>query len=418
MLYRVISLKSAWFSSILVLAFCSGCSDDKNGTTSGTPPTLPAGCDALVSPGDKDQETVQQALIEVKAGQTLCLASGAFKFSSQLDLAAGGVTVKGAGMDATILDFTGQSVGANGLAITSDDVVVEDFAVKNTAGDGIRAQAVKNITMRNLRVSWDKMGSTDNGAYGLYPVQCEGVRVEGCVVSGASDVGIYVGQSKNIVIAKNEAFGNVAGIESENSFDADVRENKVHDNAGGILVLNLPELPQLGGERSKVHDNIIENNNAANFAEMGTIAAQIPPGTGMLVLAADNNEVHNNTIRGNVSTGILVVSYQSMLFGMFNDANYDIFSQSNWIHDNTFSNNGTDPKGLIPQLIPTKPVPDLLWDGCVDPAKPNMMNALTNCVSGNGTAKYLNFDLCGGGANASPDATAVTCEHMALPAIP
>ena len=37
----------------------------------------------------------------------------------------------------TVVD-AGQVVGANGLQVTSSGVVLEDFAVKNTPGDGIR----------------------------------------------------------------------------------------------------------------------------------------------------------------------------------------------------------------------------------------------------------------------------------------
>ena len=77
------------------------------------------------------------------------------------------------------------------------------------------------------------------------------VRVEACVVKGASDAGVYVGQSRTILVKDNEVFGNVAGIEIENSVDAEVVGNHVHDNVGGVLVFALPELPMAEAERSR-----------------------------------------------------------------------------------------------------------------------------------------------------------------------
>ena len=42
-------------------------------------------------------------------------------------------------------------------------------------------------------------------------------KIEHCIAIGASDAGIYVGQSNNIIVRNCEVFQNVAGIEIENS---------------------------------------------------------------------------------------------------------------------------------------------------------------------------------------------------------
>ena len=62
------------------------------------------------------------------------------------------------------------------------------------------------------------------------------VLIDGCVAIGASDAGIYVGQSQNIIVKNSIAQYNVAGIEIENSFYADVFDNLTSHNTGGILV--------------------------------------------------------------------------------------------------------------------------------------------------------------------------------------
>ena len=71
-------------------------------------------------------------------------------------------------------------------------------------------------------------------------------------MKGASDAGIYVGQSRNIVVRRNQVEFNVAGIEIENSTDADVYDNMATNNTGGILVFNLPGPPVQDGRRTRV----------------------------------------------------------------------------------------------------------------------------------------------------------------------
>lgn len=401
-------------AGLALVAAAAGCSDNPQITPDD--PLLPPGCTEVVAlSGGDDLTAVQTALIEAKDGSTVCLEQGTYSFSGELSLTADGVTLLGMGRDATILDFKAQTVGANGINITGDDVTISKLQVKNTPGDGIRASSVKDITFLDVAVIWDAGASLENGAYGLYPVSSDGVRIEGCLVSGARDAGIYVGQSTRILVANSEAHGNVAGIELENSSDAEVRDCYAHDNTGGILVFNLPDIPVQGGKRAKVHKNRIENNNLANFAEMGTTVSRVPQGTGIMLLSSDDNEFHDNTIKDNKSLGVLIFSYSDLLFDPQNDPSFNEYPQGNWFHDNTFTNNGTEPSADVKLLIPLKPVPDVVWDGCSEPMLDNTTGALTNCLSSNGAATYANMDLCSEIGGMSQDITKATCEHAALP---
>ncbi|MGI9289516.1 MAG: hypothetical protein ACR2P1_29380 [Pseudomonadales bacterium] len=83
-------------------------------------------------------------------------------------------------------------------------------------------------------------------------------------------------------------FYRVEGIEIENSTLADVYENRTTENTGGILVFDLPNLEVSGGERTRVYNNEVFDNNTANFAPEGNIVGQVPAGTGIVVMA---NEV-------------------------------------------------------------------------------------------------------------------------------
>lgn len=397
---------------VLLLA-CGGSDPDD---TAGTTPAVDwSTCTTLLAPSGDDPTVVQTALIEAAAGDELCFDAGTWRFTTELSLSVDGVTLRGAGADATVWDFSAQDVGANGLAVTGDGVTMTDFRVMNTPGDGIRATNVSDVTWSRMTVGWDAQASLDNGAYGFYPVGSDGVRIEDSVVYGARDAGLYVGQSTRIRVARNEVYGNVAGIEIENSTDAEVVDNHAHDNTAGILVFNLPGLEVGDGKRAKVHQNVVEANNLENFAEAGTIVASVPPGLGLVVLATDGNELHDNVVSGHDTAGLLMFSYIEELFGSEDDPAYDHWPEANWVHDNTFSGNGEDPQGVLAGLIATRPMPDLLWDGCVDEAKDNSGGAYTNCYSDNGDADFFNFDWCGGFAHQESDLAAYTCTGAALP---
>lgn len=408
--------RHAALALVATLALPLACESDDTGDDGGDDAAsmLPDGCDFFVEPSDDDQTAVQEALIEVETGQTVCLGAGSFGFTRQLTLEADGVTLKGEGADATILDFSGQISGGNGIAISGNDVTITALQVKNTPGDGVRADQVENISFIDMEIAWDAVESTDNGAYGLYPVQSNGVLIQGCSVHGARDAGIYVGQSTNVLVEDSEAYGNVAGIEVENTTDSQVRRNHAYDNTAGVLVFNLPGLDVKDGKRANVWDNLIENNNTPNFGEAGTVVAMVPPGVGVLVLAADHNEIANNQIRGNDSTGVAVILYTDSLFPPPNDAEFDIYAEGNWIHDNTFEGNGESPDELVQLLTMTPaPSPDIIVDGCSDPAKDGA--DLANCISGNGAATYMAVDLCTQLGGPVTDPAEATCEYAALP---
>ncbi|MEJ7730783.1 MAG: parallel beta-helix domain-containing protein [Polyangiaceae bacterium] len=402
----------------LLVVFAAGCSDEAVPAGGGTGGGGNPDCAATLTPGADDQSVVQTALIEASAGDTLCFAAGTFSFQSELSLSASDVILRGAGIDETVLDFVSQTTGANGMVITGDRVTVESLTAKNTPGDGIRATDVEDITFRDVAVRWDAAASTANGAYGLYPVGSSGVRIEGCVVNGARDAGIYVGQSERILVTGSEAHGNVAGIEIENSTDAEVVDNHVHDNTGGLLVFNLPGLPVQDGKRANVHQNIVENNNLKSFAEAGTVVAAVPPGIGILILASDDNEIHDNEIRNNRSVGFVLLNYTTALFEPHNDPDFDGFPQGNYIHDNLFDGNGTDADVLVAALTTEVPVPAIMDDGCVPedttPGPEDVNCFWENVDAADAPASYYDFNLCGDGDKSS-DIAPVTCQHDALP---
>src|SRR3546814_14949206 len=99
-------------------------------------------------------------------GHTLSLHDALPIFS----VTANGVTIKGAGMDKTVLSFAKQTSGAEGLLVTGDDFTLQDIALEDTKGDALKINGTTNAVMRRVRAEWTGGPSTDQGAYGLQPV--------------------------------------------------------------------------------------------------------------------------------------------------------------------------------------------------------------------------------------------------------
>ena len=123
-----------------------------------------------LQPGEDAQQRIQEAMILAKPGDTIQLDEGVYRLTDGLSLAQNEVTVQGKGMETTILDFSNQLSGAQGILVSSDEVILRDFAVINASGDAIKVVDVDGIYMINLRVEWTNGPATENGAYGLYPV--------------------------------------------------------------------------------------------------------------------------------------------------------------------------------------------------------------------------------------------------------
>ncbi|KCZ90057.1 parallel beta-helix domain-containing protein [Hyphomonas johnsonii] len=285
--------------------------------------------------------TLQLALIEAKPGDTIRLPEGIFMLDTGLSLDVDGVTVLGAGQDKTILDFSGQTGAGEGLLVTADDVTLMAFAIRDTRGDGIKSKGSDRITYRDLTVDWPGEPDEENGAYGVYPVESEDVLIENVTVRGASDAGIYVGQSHNIIVRNSIAEYNVAGIEIENSTNADVYGNVARDNAGGILVFDLPDLPMVGGHSTRIFNNQIVHNNTRNFAPVGNIVAGVPSGTGVIVLANRNVHVFDNDFADNRTAHVLLTAYGEP----FTDARYNPLPRDIVVRNNRWTGGGEDPQG-------------------------------------------------------------------------
>ena len=252
---------------------------------------------------------IQEALILANPGDIVHISEGFYKLEDSLSIDIDNLTLQGDGIYKTILSFKNQMSGAQGLSVTSDGVTLQDFAVEDAKGDAIKVKGVHGVSFIRVRTEWTNGPDELNGAYGLYPVESKNVLIDSCVAIGASDAGIYVGQSENIIVKNSRAEFNVAGIEIENSYYADVFDNHAENNTGGILVFDLPDIPQQGGHHVRVFRNKSINNNTDNFAPEGNIVGEVPRGTGIIIQANSHVEIFENDIGGNDTVNIAIVTY-------------------------------------------------------------------------------------------------------------
>ena len=320
-----------------------------------------------ISPSANAYIEIQEALILASPGDIIKLSNGVYELEDSLSIDVDGISFIGSDINKTILSFEKQQTGAQGLLITSDNVTLSDFAVVNAKGDAIKAKGVDNIKFIKIKTEWTGGPKETNGAYGLYPVESTNILIDNCVAIGASDAGIYVGQSQNIIVKNSRAEFNVAGIEIENSYFADVFNNIATNNTGGILVFDLPGLPQQGGHHVRVFNNEIINNNTDNFAPEGNIVGEVPRGTGVIIQANSLVDIFENTIKGNETINIAIVTYPYET----EDKEYNPHPRNVQIYNNTFGKSGYRPDletGELAKMlyeISGGDMPDIFWDGVV-----------------------------------------------------
>ena len=339
---------------------------------------------------------IQEALILANPGDIVHISEGFYKLEDSLSIDIDNLTLQGDGINKTILSFKDQMSGAQGLSVTSDGVTLQDFAVEDAKGDAIKVKGVHGISFIRVRTEWTNGPDELNGAYGLYPVESKNVLIDSCVAIGASDAGIYVGQSENIIVKNSRAEFNVAGIEIENSYYADVFDNHAENNTGGILVFDLPDIPQQGGHHVRVFRNKSINNNTDNFAPEGNIVGEVPRGTGIIIQANSHVEIFENDIGGNDTVNIAIVTYGYET----EDKNYYPHPRAIQIHNNRFSKSGNNPDletGELAKILyelSDKNMPDIFWDGIL-PMKQIIFGQPDNeklILGDNGSATFLTIN--------------------------
>lgn len=375
---------------------------------------------ATVNAQDAEQKKLQRLFVTATDNSIIELPEGTFQLNMSLWLdGKKNVIIKGKGMDKTILNFANQVSGAEGIKVTNGkNITIQDVTVQDTKGDAVKTQYVDGITFKQVKAEWTRGANSKNGGYGLYPVQCTNVLIDGCEARGASDAGIYVGQSKYIIVRNSKATENVAGIEIENSLYADVYDNETTNNTGGILIFDLPDLVQKKGGYVRVYRNNVHHNNHINFAPKGNIVGKVPQGTGVMILATNHVDVFENKIVNNITASTAIVSYY-ITENPIKDSSYYPFPTQINIYNNNYERESVRAtgKGRMGKMYRFKlrfgkNVPHIQYDGIVD-----VKNPAEICIRNNTNQSFANLDAENGFKKISRDASKHNCTLEAIPKV-
>ena len=360
MLMLTMKILKNYVTYLVLILIAAGCGQQAQGPA-------PMNAENLVN-------NLQRKLIEAQEGELILLPEGTFEFQRSLSLNdVPNVTIKGAGKGKTVLSFKHQIEGAEGILIKNvKGITLEGFSVSDSKGDAIKIQDCENVVMRDLETTWTQGQLSTNGAYGLYPVSSKNILLEKCEASYAMDAGIYVGQSTNVVVRDNYVHHNVAGLEIENTINGEVYNNLATHNTGGMLIFDMPDLPQANGDRIKFYHNTMEDNNGKNFAPKGMVVSTIPPGSGMIIMSHANIEAYGNTIKNHKTLGLAVNSW--LFTGVpYESGDFDPYCTNINIHDNTISENvgpideTTEYGQLLTAVLSGEPA-DIVTDGIFKPS--------------------------------------------------
>lgn len=396
------------------------------------------------------QEAVQTVLISMNDGDTLYFAEGVYDFTNTLSIQnKKNVVLMGEGKDKSILSFKGQTAGAQGIiAQYTDNIKFENLAVEDAIGDNIKVEDSNGVSFVSIRSEYTGEPSEENGAYALYPVKSKNVLVQDSYIRGASDAGVYVGQSENVKVINNHVVENVAGIEIENCKYSEVSSNTTENNTAGILIFDLPGLPVIGnGTNCKINNNNVLGNNLKNFAPAGNIVGIVPAGTGVMVLSGRHIEIVDNTITNNNVMSISLFSYlvtmadaddpvaDMITFGInyptFNPYVHNVRINGNTITSEGWSGINPEQSELGQVLLGAYEiagfkqmdiVPEIITDGIFqipglfpDFAQESMTNEI--CSKNNGSAMVINLDVMNSFAGMGDASAAFDCEGVSLPAV-
>jgi len=281
----------------------------------------------------RDGEIIQAAVAKANDGDTIEVYPGTYNETVYIDKE--NISLIGIIEDSKWPILDGKKQLNDAVLYSGNGFTVENFKIVNYKGNGVMGQAGNNFVIRNNFV-------IDTGVYGIFPQFGTNGLIENNVLTGIEDAAIYVGMSDNIHVANNEVYGNVAGIEIENSRHSIVENNMVYDNAGGILAFITPGLPIKTTIDVIIRNNFIVDNNHVNFAVPGSIVAGVPSGTGIIVMAADEVTIEENIIRDNKNAGIIITDHGNAA-NMALDPDADPYSDRFAILNNFMDNNGYEP---------------------------------------------------------------------------
>jgi parallel beta-helix repeat protein len=355
------------------------------------------------------QDKLQEQIRDAKPGAVILIPAGTHPLEHALTLRSDGVTVRGAGMDQSILSFKAAPAAPAAILVEGNGFAIDGVTIQDSPGDGLAIRG-DNPIVHAVQVAWSQGPRSGNGAYGIRLEAAHNARIEDSAAYSASAAGIYLVKSVNILVRHCHLEESVSGIAVSDARGADIQDSIITGNSTGILIANTPAAAATASAR--IFGNKVYKNNLPGFAAAGSSFAGVPAGAGVVVNSGGQVEIFDNEIADNQTANLIISAY---FFGT--PAGDDASVRSIFIYGNNFSGSGYAPLPVDLKLLraakfgPTGRLPDIVWDGYRAGG-----SAQRICID-NAPATVLNADAPHAYQNPNTDPTPFRCELPKLPAV-
>jgi parallel beta-helix repeat protein len=194
---------------------------------------------------------------------------------------------------------------------------------------------------------------------GIRVFDSRNVLFDGLVVRRAAVSGLQITTSEQVVIRNSRFEENTVGVEIENDYFLDMHDCVMTRNSTGVMFLDMPAYPHIGGHALRAYRNRIVDNNYGVMA--GGIVRTAHPGIGVLILGGEYDiHLFDNQIGEHGHANVTLVA----LPWKIDNPDFNAVPNDVVIRNNRFGRSGFKPYHNLAALVAEgQPLADVVWDG-------------------------------------------------------
>lgn len=347
-----------------------------------------------IKPGPEAAAAITLAFEQARAGDRIRIRRGVYELPEGLRLEASSVRVTGAGAAQTVLRFVNQTDGQPGIRLSGSKVQLRGFVIEDAINGGIVAEDGDGYALSNLEIRFSApslLVTADGVAFS----RARNILLDTVTVTGAIDAGIALSQSTNAVIRSSKAEQNGVGLVLENTSRVDVYDNAFSSNGVGVAAI---QMPQIVGDTGilRLFRNQIEGNDLRVRAS-SLLGTGVPPSVGLVVLAAHDVHIFENSIGLHGGTNLILLSSGAQPATPEQvPVTHNVMAR-----DNVFGRSGFAPQGTFATLQQRGYIiGDIIWDGVESYGQgaglrtlPVRIDFSNNTKQGGGAISYTNLGI-------------------------